>query len=489
MPNPFFRLKKKLYIEFAVAVGIIFFMVVMLCLFSGDNDVKGLTNQTAAVYSDSSEVIPADGNDTSGSADEQESDKDNNKNKAASEVFQGNSRENSKEHAKTTEKATVKNTKSKTVTSWSAKYNNQAGLSASGYSYIDNFKRHMISGLTADQAVVLNQILDGISNFETDISIKDNVFKKDDIESLKSLFVLVKIACIENNSVASTYQYAGNDDYLTAIKLTYTKTQEQALSETNKLKKKVDSVLKGIRTDMNEFERIEYIHDTINKMCIYGESDTGNQDSAYGCLVEGKAVCEGYSKAFLLLCNYAGIDCTIVTGTAISDSGESASHMWNMVMVDGKWYHIDLTWDDPTLNPFDKNYVRYDFFNLTDSEISQTHTGIKNEFYDYPQANSTKYNYFVYYNYCAYDFGSAYDAMERAATAAAIRGNKYVSIKLNNNKTFLSVKNQLFKELKGKSPIFTLLKKVKKKTKADFSTGEISKIFNEQTNVITIGLK
>lgn len=487
MPNPFIRFKKRAYVELAVAVCVITIMVIVLCLFTGGKDTKSL-NQTTSAASDSSVQANADVMNTSGRTDKSKSDKSKtSKIKTSSKSTEINNGQNGQE-ASTAQKTTAKKTKSRDVTTWSPK-NNQASVLMNNSNTIDNFKKHMMNGLNTDQMTVLNQILKGIENFETDISIKSDVFKKDDLESLKSLFVLVKIACIENSSVASTYKYAGNSEYITAIKLTYTKTKQKALSEKEQLNKKVDTILNGITTEMNEFERIEYIHDTINKLCVYGESETGNQDSAYGCLVEGKAICEGYSKAFLLLCNRSGIDCTIVTGTAIADNGESAAHMWNMVMVDGQWYHIDLTWDDPTLNPADNDYVRHDFFNLTDSEISQTHTMIKNEFYDYPKASSTQNNYFVYHEYTAIGYDTAYEAMEKAVTDAVLNGNKYASIRLNNSKTFASVKKKLFETSNGETPIFTLLKDVKKKTNAAFSTKAISKIFMEQTNVITVVLK
>lgn len=491
MPNPFLKLKNKAYVEFAVASVIITLMVVALCLFPVDNGVEGITDQTADASLVSSTEISGALKSTGSRTIKTKSYGDKtDKNELTSEADEQSIIENNKAKQTTTGKTVSKQIKGQKTTTWSFKESsNNTGDPVRNFNSVDNFEKYMTSGLTDDQAIVLNQILEGISNFQTDIAIKENVFKKNDLESLKSLFVLIKIACIENSSLDSTYRYAGNNDYITAIQLTYTKSKEKALAEKDQLMKKVDSVLKGITTDMNEFERVEYIHDTINKTCVYGESDTGNQDSAYGCLVEGKAICEGYSKAFLLLCNKAGIDCTIVTGTALSDSGENVSHMWNMVMVDGKWYHIDLTWDDPTLKPLDKSYVRHDFFNLTDSEISKTHTSIKNEFYDYPKANSLKNNYFVYYDYSAYDYDSAVYAMKKAVTKAAKSGNKYAAIKLNNNKTFSYVKKKLFETSNGKTPIFTILKEVKKKTKAEFSTAEISKIFMEETGVITVVLK
>ena len=79
--------------------------------------------------------------------------------------------------------------------------------------------------------------------------------------------------------------------------------------------------------------------------------------------------------------------------------------------------------------------------------------------------------------------------MEKAVADAVLKGKKYASIKLNSNKVFSQVKKKLFETSNGITPIFTLLKDVKKKTKADFSTTAISKIFTEQTCIITIALK
>lgn len=489
MPNPFSKFKKKSYIEFAAVVCVITLVVVVLCLFSGKDNKNSLSVQTTEISSDAGIKANADIKESSDKSVKTKPKKSKTGKTQASSLSKGVKTKNSglNNTITTFEKTTGEKKKSRSTKTILLK--NNTGVKTDKFNRIDNFQKHMTNGLTADQAVVLNQILTGIENFETNINIKDDVLKKDDIEDLKSLFVLVKIACIENSSVSSSYKYAGNSEYITAIKLTYTKSKVKAQSEKNQLNQKVNSILKGMTSDMSEFEKVEYIHDYINEICVYGESETNNHDSAYGCLVEGQAVCEGYSKAFLLLCDRAGINSTIVTGTALSSNGESVSHMWNMVMIDGLWYHIDLTWDDPTLNPPDRNYVRYDFFNVTDNEISKTHAIIDNKFYSYPKAYSTKHNYFVYYNYCASDYESAYNAMEKAVSDAALKGKKYALIKLNSNKTFAQVKKKLFETSNGITPIFTLLKDVKKKTKADFSTTAISKIFTEQTSIITVALK
>lgn len=62
--------------------------------------------------------------------------------------------------------------------------------------------------------------------------------------------------------------------------------------------------------------------------------------TSYGAFVNGNAVCQGYALAFKVLMDRAGIDCCYVNSKAIS-------HGWNMVQLDGAWYHVDVTWDDP----------------------------------------------------------------------------------------------------------------------------------------------
>ena len=85
---------------------------------------------------------------------------------------------------------------------------------------------------------------------------------------------------------------------------------------------------------------------------------------AYGALVEGRAVCQGYSDAVKIICDYYGIPCVCISGT--SDGG---GHMWNAIqMEDGKWYFVDLTWDDQ------ESSIYYDFF-LIGSDTRDTYFG------------------------------------------------------------------------------------------------------------------
>lgn len=79
----------------------------------------------------------------------------------------------------------------------------------------------------------------------------------------------------------------------------------------------------------------------------------------------------------------------IVTGTS---RGEN--HAWNLVNIEGEYYHLDATWDDP-ISENGESVIRYNFFNLKDDEISLTHKWNRE---NYPKAEGEKYNYYRYNN-------------------------------------------------------------------------------------------
>lgn len=98
-------------------------------------------------------------------------------------------------------------------------------------------------------------------------------------------------------------------------------------------------------TGESRYERLLSIHEQLSAAVTYDSSGCRPHCSA-GALVDGRAVCDGYAKAFKLLCDREGIPCVIVAGVA-KQNGRSEPHAWNYVqMEDGLWYGVDTTWDD-----------------------------------------------------------------------------------------------------------------------------------------------
>ena len=171
-----------------------------------------------------------------------------------------------------------------------------------------------------------------------------------------------------------------------------------------KLYEKVTDIIpRIISNNMTDYEKELAIHDYIVKNCEYGYVDYSNDYAyrAYGVLVQGKAVCNGYAEAMALLLNCAGIENEIMTGWA---SGEL--HAWNRVKLDGKWYQVDSTWDDPV--PDRGSFAGHQFFNVTDDIMDDTHVWTIG---DYEACDDMAYNYFKMNN-CIGNYDSFKNKMD-----------------------------------------------------------------------------
>lgn len=101
------------------------------------------------------------------------------------------------------------------------------------------------------------------------------------------------------------------------------------------------------------------VHDRLILMSRYDE--TLKKNTAYDLLVDGSTVCSGYTVLYQDILNRAGVPCVSVTS-------EAMEHTWNLVQLGDNWYHVDLTWDDPTPDVY--GTVRHTYFLLTDAQIS-----------------------------------------------------------------------------------------------------------------------
>lgn len=122
---------------------------------------------------------------------------------------------------------------------------------------------------------------------------------------------------------------------------------------------KVSEIIDGLELDdASDYEKICAVYDYICANVEYeaAEDDSNIRRTAYGALVEGKAVCQGYSVSLYRLLLEAGIDNRIIHGEGIPDTGESNAHTWNIVKLDGKYYYMDVTWGDAMIG--NENFLR-----------------------------------------------------------------------------------------------------------------------------------
>ncbi|OQA65700.1 MAG: Exoglucanase B precursor [Firmicutes bacterium ADurb.Bin262] len=175
-----------------------------------------------------------------------------------------------------------------------------------------------------------------------------------------------------------------SSDKVLTIYFTYDYTAAQIAQMKQLYEQAVAKTLACVSAEMTDAEKVMAVHDYIilntkYDYCNYLQGTVPHVSyTAYGVLVNGAGICNAYSLAFSAIMQRLGIE-------TITVYGKSIGHSWNMVKLDGKWYHVDLTWDDPVFsaakgwinNDYDlEGYVGHDNLLLSDSAARATgHSG------------------------------------------------------------------------------------------------------------------
>ena len=157
-------------------------------------------------------------------------------------------------------------------------------------------------------------------------------------------------------------------------------------------------------------------------------------DEAFSAMFqEGRAVCEGYSRALQLLLDMVGIPNYLATGVGVDDSGSREGHMWNIVTIGGSNYHVDATWDD--LDAEDIHHYAHTYFNVTDDYIGVNHEEIAPA---ENNCNAVAANYYVQNGMCfsAYDDACLQD-MADAAAQSIQDGTYTIEVWFTNEQAYL----------------------------------------------------
>lgn len=184
----------------------------------------------------------------------------------------------------------------------------------------------------------------------------------------------------------------------------------------NEINAKAASIIAQVNACKTTSQKLRYINDYI---CVSSSYDASSKN-LYTILVQGKAQCVSYAKAVQYLCDLAGIESMVVTGI----NTEGTAHAWNIVNVDGSYYNLDVTWNDPAGSTFFTNkFIRYNFFlapdawlhNLTHFKVNTAQLGSYNvTYYTPPKCTQTAKSYFVEYGRYATDYATADALMKKA---------------------------------------------------------------------------
>ena len=129
---------------------------------------------------------------------------------------------------------------------------------------------------------------------------------------------------------------------------------------------------------LSDYDRELALHDWMIDWAEYDPGALSNNprgeplpdnDNPYGFLTGKKGICRGYASTFHLLMDLSGIACVTVDGTSHAGTAE---HAWNLVMLDGDWYAVDVTWDDPVTSFPVLSLVAHQYFNVTSEFLRRT---------------------------------------------------------------------------------------------------------------------
>ena len=220
-------------------------------------------------------------------------------------------------------------------------------------------------------SLLYDTLLDGLRNAKDKIS-----FEAFDVYVTQEEFISVFTKILNSNPelfyVKSECRRASAADG----KLLYVEPQYFATGDELKAQKKeyeslVSEIMGQVNTSWSDLEKVLFVHDYLVKNFRYdpdyGISEENTVYDAYRFMKTGEGVCQAYTLLAIELFNRLGINSGAVASVEMA-------HVWNCVEIDGKWYHLDITWDDAmtqgNLDRFDD--VLYSNFLCSDAAIKAT---------------------------------------------------------------------------------------------------------------------
>lgn len=333
--------------------------------------------------------------------------------------------------------------------------------------------------LTINQRSIYDQILNAINQMQPTIYLSGKNLR------LNSLNAILDMIMNDNPDifwVERKFRYTTetkNKNLINSYFPIYRLNMTQRKSMEEEILKNEHYFLSGIRFSMTPYEKALRIYENMprlikyDKEAISGKRKEKRKDwiddcsTIYGVFVLGKAVCEGYAKAYQYLLHKCGVECLIVNGNT-----SGFGHCWNMIYLERAWYHVDVTWGD-LLESFTDGYISYAWFGLTDRDVLRSRT-IDNGL-AYPSCNSSECNYYIRNKSYFYKWDP--QSLE-SCIRRLIKANQYRKVQLR----FFAFKDmkEAWEYLISNNRIFDLYKEEK------IIPGSIWHSMDEKINILTI---
>ena len=213
--------------------------------------------------------------------------------------------------------------------------------------------------------------------------------------SPKKMYLNIETTTKGGNTTYNVYINSGNEANYLTDEFNSKEKIYQAIAQIEQVKNQILQNKTG-----NAYQDIKMVHDYLVDTITYDSSlSKENIYNIYGALINRECVCEGYARAFKYLLDQLNIPCVLVIGTGTNSQGETENHAWNYVQLNGIWYAVDTTWDDPVVigGGTIGEESKYKYFLVGSDVINQDHVA-SGQFteggktFSYPTLNPTNYS-------------------------------------------------------------------------------------------------
>ena len=189
-------------------------------------------------------------------------------------------------------------------------------------------------------------LIAAFDSFSTECNVSQYEISKDEFEAV---FTPILVEVLNTNprffyvdtDEGYGYSYNTSTGYVTKVSVSFEYDQNTINTMLSEYKAAVDKVVDGAVSTWSDMEKALYINDYLTRNCEYEVTiSKENIYDAYGVFVNREAVCQGYALAYLALAEELGLECELVTS-------KSLNHAWNLISVNGNYYNVDATWNDP----------------------------------------------------------------------------------------------------------------------------------------------
>ena len=187
----------------------------------------------------------------------------------------------------------------------------------------------------------------------------------------KNMYLNIETTTIAEKKIFNVYINSGKASNYLSDEFNSKQKIDEAFAQIEQVKAQIIQNKTG-----NAYEDIKMVHDYLVDNIEYDTTlSKSNIYSIYGALVNKECVCEGYAKAFKYLLDELGIQSVLVIGTGTNAKGETENHAWNYVQLNGNWYAVDTTWDDPVIigDGILTDESKYKYFLVGKNKIDEDH--------------------------------------------------------------------------------------------------------------------